>query len=168
MGYRLIFPSLNLAHQALFIFLGLYWDALDMSVYLPSDKLFRYSSCLILCYRRNLLQSVRLCTSRARLPFVPMDMHNLACCVMSFIYFFPFTFPFQHSIRFGNCLSCSRVQFLDFLFVMLLSLWMPHLIIGLFIFRVLTFLYPVVEAGPVLCIKSILLCKNSRSHADVV
>ena len=78
----------------------------------------------------------------ARSPFVPVDVDNIASCVMSFrvkcwmftilhlIYFFPFIFLFHHVIIFNNCLCCSRVHSLsDFLFLMWFSLQMLHLII---------------------------------------
>ena len=68
-----------------------------------------------------------------------------------------FAFPFQHGIGIRDCLSSNRVQFpCDFLFLMWLLLQMLHSIIGLFIFRVLSFLYPVVEPSIVLCVKFIL------------
>ena len=75
-------------------------------------NLLRSSMCLMLCYRGNPLQSIRLCTFWARPPFVPMDMH-FASCAMSFrvtplhIYHAPahlfhslhLSFPVQHQLQ---------------------------------------------------------------------
>ena len=44
----------------------------------------RSSSCHILCYRGNLLQSVRSFPFWARPPFVPMNMHDFTSCVKLF------------------------------------------------------------------------------------
>ena len=71
-----------------------------------------------------------------RLPFVAMDMIHWLCCVIqndmlnvyhSPAYLFLFTFPFQHGISFGDCLSCSIVQcYGNIFFLIWLSLHMLH------------------------------------------
>ena len=68
------------SHFALLV-LGLCWDTVDMSTSLPSDKLIELQQ-LVFCYRGNLLHSMRVCPFWAVPPFVPMDMHNFASCVV--------------------------------------------------------------------------------------
>ena len=121
------------------------------------------------CYGGNLLQSIRCWPFWGRPPFVPIDMQNLTgyavsfrmthwlFIILQFIYFFLFTFCFQHNISLRDCLNCTTVQSIgNFLFPRRLSLKILHPIIGPFIFRVLGFPSPVVEPGLVLCTRCIL------------
>ena len=118
--YILFFSSLNCVSHSNFLFkdcVGIQWKFLSL-YHLTNLS----NSLLMLCYKCNLLHSIRLCPFWERPPFMPMDMHSFAGCVLSFrvtcwlftilqlIYFFLFTFPFQHSIRLRCWLSNSRVQ----------------------------------------------------------
>ena len=104
-----------------------------MSVFLHLTSFARYSSWLIIHYRGNLLQYVRM-SFRARTPFVPVDMHNFMGCVMSFratgwmlaiihlIYFFLFTFPIQYASALVTISGVAESS----PFLIFLSLWSYH------------------------------------------
>ena len=73
------------------------------------------------------------------------------------------TYLFQLCIRSEGSLSCNRILSpCNFLFLMLLLLFMLHTIIRPFIFRVLGFPSHVVAPVLVLCASYILPCSNSR------
>ena len=65
-----------------FSFLGQCWDTVVISVSCHQTNCLRYSSWLILCSRGDLLQSIRLCPFQLRPPFVSVDMHSFANCVV--------------------------------------------------------------------------------------
>ena len=133
-------------------------------------NVFRYSICLMLYYRDNLLQSCQVMSSLGNTTFVSLDMHNFTCCDVSFrvtclqfsssFILFISSFPSSTAPALET-LICSRVLFpYNFLFLMWLSLHMLQPVTGDFIFKVLCFLYPVVELA--LCARSILFCKNYK------
>ena len=74
---------------------------------------------------------------------------------------FHLSLPAQHHLQRLSQLQQSPFP-LYFPFQMWLSLLMLHPIIGPFIFRVLGFLYPVVEPDQILCARLMLLCKQSK------
>ena len=141
---------------------------------LPSDKLW-YSSWLIPYWRNSLLQSLRSCIW-VRPISVPMDMHHVTDCVMSFsvmwiglilwlTYFVLFIFAFQLCMSFRDYLNCNRVQFpYNFLFLMWLSPQMFHVIVGPFIFRFWGYLYSLMAAGQIIWIRFIY---SFRETSDI-
>ena len=130
----------------------------------------------MLCYRGSLCQLVRLCPLWARPPFLPKAMHNFGGWAMWFgitcwmfitfllsFFFFLFTFLSPLCIISRSLSQLWRVWFpCNFLFLMWWSLQMWFPIIGLFIFKFLGFLCPVVAPGQIMCARCLLLCKNSR------
>ena len=77
-GLHINFPILNIIPMSTF---GDCVGILRVCLYFASN-FFRYSSWLILCYRCNLLLSMRVCPFWLRPLSVPMDLHNFASCVM--------------------------------------------------------------------------------------
>ena len=156
--------------------LGYVWTCLYLY---HLSNLLRYITWLILCYWDNPIQYIRLCSFWARPPFVPKDMHNFASCVVSFrpacwmltilqlINFFLFTFLLQCGISLRDHLLQQCPFPLGFHVPDVGITTDGNPIIGLFILRVLGFLYPVVSPGLVLCAGCIMPCKNSRwlAHA---
>ena len=122
----------------------------------------------MLCYRGNLLQSIRLYPFWERPPFVPMNMHNftsfaksfrVTCWMFTILLVIYFSF-FQLCISSRDCLVATKSGSLT-----ISSSWCDYHFWYYslsFVFRVLEFLSPVVVPGLVVCIKCILPCKNSR------
>ena len=148
-----------------------------MSVSPLSDTLpeiLRYSSWLMVCYRGNPLQSIRLCPFWTRPSFVPMVMYNFAGCVISFsdklnVYHSPA--HLHLSFHLSLPVQC-QLQRLSELLQTPVPLWfpLPNVVITndatsnhwAFIFRVIGFTYPVVASGLVPCARCILSVMNSR------
>ena len=119
-------------------------------------NLLRSSSWLMLCYRGNLLQSIRLCLlgSTTLCPSGHGHLHWLHHVLKSDMltvnhspaHFFLFAFLFQLYISSRGCLSWKRVWSPgDSFFLMWLSLLTLYPLIRPFILRVLGFLCPVVS-----------------------
>ena len=148
---------------------------MERSVYCYLTNFLRFSSWFIFLLQSQLVAFHQVMSFFcARQPFVPMDMHNSASCVMSLRLicrmftispahlFFLFTFLIQHSISFEDFLGAAIVQSLfSLLFLMWVLLQMLYPFIRPFIFQHLGFPYPVVEPGQVQYARFILTCRTS-------
>ena len=113
----------------------------------------RYSSWLSLCYRCNLLQSIRLCPFWARSSLCQWTCTNLLACHVihsemlnvshsptHFFSSFYLSLPAHHQLGQVSQLQQSQSP-CDFLFLMWLLLQMLYLIIRFFILRIVGFPY---------------------------
>ena len=146
-----------------------------MSVSLLFENFLRGGSWLLLCYKYNLLQSIRLC---------PLQQDHLCAnglaqpcqftmslrvtwwmfTILLFLYFLLYAFLYQCSISSRCFPNCSRVQSTCcFLFLTWLPLPVLFPIIGPFNLRNQGSPYPVVAPGLVLCAGTpgfcIMLCE---------
>ena len=172
--YILIFLSLTFISGSNFHFSACVEYNTRLSLCLLPN-LMRFRSWLMLCYRGDLLQSIRLCSFWTRPYFVPMAIHNFTSCALWFrvicwtfitlpiIFFLSFHLSVPALCQFQWFLSCDRVWIpCNFIFLMWLSLLMLSPIIGPLIFRVLGFPPPVAAPSLVLCTRCILSHKTPR------
>ena len=145
-----------------------------MSVSLPSVKLHEIQQVALSLVKTQSVTLHEVMSFWARPIFSSMDIHNFTDCVLSFrvtcwiffilwlMYFVPFNFH-KLCIKFRDCYSCNRVHSpCNFLLLILLLLWMLYQISGPFSFRLVGYLYPLVEHGQILFIRVILPYRNFR------